>query len=80
MTDSKAIDDMLAANIICQSKSPWCLPVVMVPKKDGSYGFCTEFQWFSYFEKNLSAITNHWWHVGCFRKKSKVCHPFRFKE
>ena len=36
MTESKTIDEMLAANITCQSKSPWCFLVVVVTKKDGS--------------------------------------------
>ena len=39
----KAIDDMLAANIIHPSRSPWHFPIV-VDKKNGSKRFCTDFR------------------------------------
>ena len=34
-TVDKAIDDMLAANVIQPFMSPWSFPVVIVDKKDG---------------------------------------------
>ena len=32
----KAVNDMLAANIICPSRSSWSFPIVDVDKKDGT--------------------------------------------
>ncbi|MCG7882618.1 MAG: reverse transcriptase, partial [Candidatus Thiodiazotropha endolucinida] len=40
----KAVDEMLDANIIQRSKSPWSFPVVIVDKKDGSKRFCVDFR------------------------------------
>ena len=40
----KAIDDMLAANNIRPSVSPWSSQIVIVPKKDGSKRFCVDFR------------------------------------
>ena len=40
----KAIDDMLAANVIPPSRSPWSFPIVNVDKKGGSKRFCTDFR------------------------------------
>ena len=37
-----AIDDMLPANIIRPSNSPWASPIVVVDKKDGSKRFWIE--------------------------------------
>ena len=37
----KAVNDMLAANIIHPSRSPWGFPVVFVDKKDGTKRFYT---------------------------------------
>ena len=79
-TFSKATDEMLTANIICQSKCPWCFPVAVATKKVGSYTFCTD-SWCSMLspKKKLLAITSHSWHGVCFRK-SKVFHCFGFEE
>ena len=40
----QAIDELLQANIISRSKSPWSFPVVIVDKKDGSKRFCVDFR------------------------------------
>ena len=40
----KAIDEMLDANAIRRSRSPWSFPVVIVDKKDGSKRFCVDFR------------------------------------
>lgn len=40
----KAIDEMLDANVIRRSRSPWSFPVVIVDKKDGSKRFCVDFR------------------------------------
>ena len=39
-----AIDDMLQANIIRHSTSPWSFPIVVVDKKDGTKRFCVDFR------------------------------------
>ena len=46
----KAINEMLEADIIKRSRSPWLFPVVKVDKKDGSKRFCVDF-------KKLNQIT-----------------------
>ena len=40
----KVVNDMLAANIIHPSKSPWRFPVVVVDKKDDTKRFCTDYR------------------------------------
>ena len=40
----KEIQDMLNRGIIEPSNSPWCSPIVMVTKKDGSIRFCCDFR------------------------------------
>jgi len=47
---SQQIKEMLDANIIHPSDSPWHSPVVMVKKKDGSYRFAVDY-------RKLNAIT-----------------------
>ena len=40
----KALDNMLAPNVIQPSRSPWSFPLVIADKKDGSKKFCTDFR------------------------------------
>ena len=40
----KATDDMLAANVIQPSRSPWSFLIVTVDRKEGSKRFCTDFK------------------------------------
>ena len=40
----KTIDEMMGANIVRRSKSPWSFPIVIVDKKDGSKRFCVDFR------------------------------------
>ena len=40
----KAIDDMLKANVIKRSMSPWSFPLVVVSKKDGTSRMCVDFR------------------------------------
>ena len=40
----KAINEMLDANVIRRSRSPWSFPVVIEDKKDGSKRFCVDFR------------------------------------
>ena len=41
---NKAMNEMLDADVIRRSRSPWSFPVVIVDKKDGSKRFCVDFR------------------------------------
>ena len=42
--EKEEVDRMLASDIIERSDSPYCSPIVMVKKKDGSMRFCIDFR------------------------------------
>ena len=50
----KAINDMLATNVIQPSRSPWSFPIITVDKKDGSKRFCTDFRKLNLISKKSS--------------------------
>ena len=39
----KAVNDMLAANIICPSRSPYSFLIMVIDKKNGTKRFSTDF-------------------------------------
>lgn len=47
----KEVDLMLSLGIIQASKSEWCNPVVLVPKKDGTIRFCIDFRYLNSISK-----------------------------
>ena len=48
----KAINEMLDADVIRKSRSPWTFHVVIVDKKDGSKRFCVDFRKLNLIQKN----------------------------
>ena len=40
---AEMVDDMRKQGIVQPSVSPWASPIVLVPKKDGTYHFCVDF-------------------------------------
>ena len=50
-----AIADMLQANRIGPSNSPWASPIVIVDKKDGSKRFCVDYR-----ELNKRTTSSSW--------------------
>ena len=43
----KQIENMLEHGFIRPSDSPYGAPVLLVPKKDGSFRFCADYHWLS---------------------------------
>ena len=40
----KQVNDMMDQGVIEPSSSPWSSPIVLVPKKDGTYCFCLDYR------------------------------------
>ena len=53
---NKAINEMLDADVIRRSRSPWSFPVVILDKKDGSKRFCVDFRKLNQITKENSSI------------------------
>lgn len=49
----KEVDRLLDLDVIERSYSGWSSPILMTPKKDGSYRFCVDF-------RKLNAVTEKW--------------------
>jgi len=47
----KELDLMISLGVIEPSKSEWCSPVVLVPKKDGTTRFCIDFRYLNSVSK-----------------------------
>ncbi|KAJ0392617.1 hypothetical protein ATCC90586_010571 [Pythium insidiosum] len=43
-TIDRHVDEMLRAGVIEMGQGPWCFPVVLVKKKDGSVRFCIDYR------------------------------------
>ena len=41
---NKQVNDMLTRGLIRPSHSPWSSPIVLAPKKNGTYRFCVDFR------------------------------------
>ena len=41
---NKVVQDMLERDVISISSSPWCSPIVLIRKKDGTVGFCVDYR------------------------------------
>ena len=52
----KAVDEMLDADVIRRSRSPWSFPVVIVDKKDGSKRFCVDFRKLNQITKKIHIL------------------------
>jgi len=46
----KRVDELERAGVVCPSNSPWSSPVILIPKKDGTYRFCIDY-------RKINAIT-----------------------
>ena len=75
----KAVDEMLDANVIRRSKSPWSFPVVIVDKKDGSKRFCVDFRKLNQITKPNSYPLPLIDDILALLGKAKIFHILRFE-